>query len=195
MKASRAMKFVVLLAGALGVLAFFLPFFQFDLGNRKVEASARTLLAGFDDPALAPLAKEGEPECTQNVIQLDDGNILSGQTCGKPDKHDSYVPYYFLSAIVFVLLSLWAIVRRRMSGLAGVLTLPASFLAIGGWLREMKLDRYSESSHITTGAHLLGISGLLALAATIWLLVKSEPHPAKKKPVVKTTLPEARVVR
>jgi hypothetical protein len=195
-KVSRAMKYVVLLAGALGVLAFFLPFFVFEVGSRRVEASAYTLLVGFDDPALEPLRHEAAPDCVQNVLQLDNGSILGGYVCGQADKHNSYVPYYFASAIVFSLLALWAIARRRMSGLAGVLALPASCLAIGGWLRELKLDRLSETSHTTVGASLLGLSGILALLATVVLLVRREPpRPAKKKPMEKPTLPEARVVR
>ena len=193
---SRAMKFVVLLAGALGVLGFFVPFFVFDLGKQKVEASAYTLLVGFDDPALEPLRKEAAPDCITETFQFDNGSMLSGYSCGNADKHNSYVPYYFLSGIVFSLLALWAIVRRRMSGLAGVLILPASFLAMGGWMREMKLDRLTETSHTTTGATLLGVSGILAFAATVVLLVRREPPaPAKKKPIEKPTLPEARIVR
>lgn len=190
------MKYVVLVAGAVGMLGFFEPFFVFELGDRKVDASPRALLLGFDDPKLEPLRYEEAPDCVKNVLQLDGGQVLGGYVCGQADKHKSYVPYYFASTIIFVLLSLWAIVRRRMSGFAGVLTLPASFLAIGGWLREMKLDRLIESSHITTGAHLLGVSGLIALAATIVLLVWREPPLLpKKKPVAKPTLPEARIVR
>lgn len=195
-KVSRAMKYVVLLAGAIGVLGFFQPFFVFELGKHDVEASAHALLVGFDDPTLEPLRYEDATECAQNVFQSKDGTILSGYSCGKPDKHPSYVPYYFLSTIIFALAGLWAIVRRRMSGLAGVLTLPASFLATGGWLRELKLDRLSETSHTALGATLLGVSGIVALLATVVLLVWREPaQPAKKTPVVKPTLPEARVVR
>lgn len=94
-----------------------------------------------------------------------------------------------------MLLALWAIVRRRMSGLAGLLTLPASFLAIGGWLRELKLDRLIETSHTSTGATLLGLSGIIALVATIVLFVRAEPPrpPPKKKTAVE--IPSARVVR
>jgi hypothetical protein len=191
----RSMKLVVLLAGLVGIGAYFLPCFVFELGPRKIEVTAYTMTVGFDDPALEPLRHESQPDCVQNVTQFDNGSVLSGYVCGQADDHLSYVPIYFASAAIFVLLALWAIIRRRMSGLAGLLTLPGSFLAIGGWLREMKLDRLSETSHVTTGAYLLGVSGLLALAATIVLLIKSEPRLPRKKPVVKATLPEARVVR
>jgi hypothetical protein len=190
---SRAMKYVVLLAGALGVFGFFQPFFVFEAGERTIEASAHTLLVGFDDPKLDPLRYEATPDCVQNVIALDNGSVLDGVSCGHGDKHRSYVPIYFLSAAVFALLALWAIARRRMSALAGVLTLPASFLAIGGWLRELKLDLLVESSHTSTGATMLGLSGIVALGATIVLFVRAEPpRPSKKKLI---EIPAARVVR
>ena len=191
----RSMKFVVLLAGLLGFGAFFLPFFVFELGPRKIEVSAHQILTGFEDKTLDPLRYEQTGGCTQNVMSFDNGSVLSGYVCEEKTTHLSYAPVYFASAILFVVLALWAIIRRRMSGLAGVLTLPASFLAIGGWLREMKLDRLSETSHVSTGAYPLGVSGILALGATVVLLIKSEPRLPRKKPVVKATLPKARVVR
>jgi hypothetical protein len=192
----RSMKLVVLFAGLLGVGAYLLPFFVFELGPRNVEVSAHEILTGFDDPTLDPLRYEQTGGCTQNVMSFDNGSVLSGYVCEETTKHLSYVPIYFASAVIFVLLGLWAIIRRRMSGLAGLLTLPGSFLAIGGWLREMKLDRLSDTSHTAIGASLLGLSGILALLATVVLLVRQEPRrPVKKKPVVKATLPEARIVR
>lgn len=191
---SRAMKYVVLLAGAVGVLGFFQPFFVFEIGSRRIEASAHTLLVGFDDPKLDVLRYEESPDCIHESIATDNGYVLGGTSCGHGDKHKSYAPIYFASAVIFVLLALWAIARRRMSGLAGVLTLPASFLAIGGWLRELKLDRFSETSHTSIGATLLGVSGIIGLLATIVVFVRAEPPrpPKKKKPV---ELPAARVVR
>lgn len=189
----RWMKYVMLLAGAIGVLGFFLPFFVFEVGDREVPASARTLLVGFDDPQLEPLRYEASPDCISEVLQTDNGHVLGGYSCGHADKHKSFVPMYFASAIIFGLVGLWSIVRRRMSGFAGLFTLPASFLALGGWLRELKLDRLVESSHTSTGATLLGVSGILALAATVAIFIR--PEPAKKTPVVKPTLPEARIVR
>jgi hypothetical protein len=190
----RWSKLVMLVAGALGVLAFFLPFFVFQAGDREVPASARTLLLGFDDPQLEPLRYEqGSPDCISEVLQIDNGHVLDGHSCGHLEKHKSYVPMYFASAIIFGLVGLWSIVRRRMSGVAGLFTLPASFLALGGWLRELKLDRLTDTSHTAIGATLLGVSGILALAATVAIFIW--PEPAVKKPVAKPTLPEARIVR
>lgn len=190
---SRAAKYVILLAGAIGILGFFQPFFVFELGSRRIEASAHTLLVGFDDPKLDILRYEESPDCIHESIATDNGYLLNGTSCGHGDEHRSYAPIYFASAAMFTLVALWAIARRRMSGLAGILTLPASFLAIGGWLRELKLDRLSDTSHTSTGATLLGVSGIVALIATIVVLVRAEPLRPPKKKVVE--IPAARVVR
>lgn len=192
----RSVKFVVLAAGALGVLAFFLPFFHFELGSHSLDATPYQLLFGFDDPKLDVLGTEG-PECIHEVMPSETGDVVSGTTCDPKNVHHSYVPMYFLSSIGLVLVGLYALVRRRLSGTPALfVALPASLLAIGGWLRELKLDRTSAGSHTTTGAVLLGLSGLVALIATIALLVRPEPRRVKKPPVAKPpTLPTARVVR
>lgn len=88
-----------------------------------------------------------------------------------------------------------AVIRRRMGGFLGLFTLAASLLAIGGWLRELRLDRINEGSHTAIGGTLLGVSGVICLLATVAVMISREPPVVKKTPAIKPSLPVARIVR
>ena len=193
--ALRWMKVVVLLAGALGVLSFFVcPFFVFETDAQSIRATPYELLVGFANPAHDKLGFEKPgPDCVKEALTPS----LVGVSCNPQaaQSHRSFVPLYFISSAVLVLIGLIAIALRRLSGWLGLVTLAASLLAIGGWLREMRVDRYSEGSHVAYGAALLGVSGVIALLASIAVMIWREPERKKKKPTVVPVLPEARVVQ
>jgi hypothetical protein len=195
----RWMKAVVLFAGALGVLAFFLPFFEVQVGTQTVPAPAYRL-AGFDGPRLELI--ETSEACAEQMDNGDpalarQGRMPGDSSCDDRQSHRTYVPLYFLSSAVLLIVGSIALIRRRMGGLLGLVTLAASMLAIGGWLRALRMERLYENAHVSVavGATMLGISGTLAILASLVVLIWREPVPARKKPVIKPTLPEARIVR
>jgi len=192
----RWLKFVVLVAGAIGLAGFFLPFFVFETGRTEMRVSGYHLLVGFGNPELDQIAGETSPNCIKEALPINVGGGI-GYSCDPegPHSHRSYVPYYFLSTAVMLLVGLIAAIRRRMGGLLGLFTLAASLLALGGWLRELRLDRINETSHTAIGGTLLGVSGVFCLLATVAVLIWREPHPIKKKRTIEPTLPEARIVR
>jgi hypothetical protein len=182
----RWMKVVVLLAGALGVLAFFLPYFVFDLGNRKVNASAYELAFGFKDPHLDKLRSTKRPLCGKSP---DTGEYV----CDIDDLPNtrSLVPIYFASTIIFLLAGASAIWRKRMDLISGLSVLAASLFAIGCWLHEIN-STLGVWHQTAIGAVLLGVSGLIALGPSIAVIYWREPDPV---PLFKIRVPQARIVR
>ena len=134
------LKVVVLLAGGLGVLGFFLPFFVFDLGNRKVNATGYELAFGSRDPVVEKLATMKVPLCAK---ARDTGEQLCAWD--EVPSTRSVVPLYFLSTIAFLLASVHAIWRKRMDLFGGLTVLAASLFAIGCWLHEFNSSHYGVS--------------------------------------------------
>jgi hypothetical protein len=183
----RAMKVLVLIAGCVGMIGFFEPFF--DYGDMPV--SAYRVARGFD-PEAAGVHERPEiyESYGKNSVRLsfDDGS--------KP-RLATPIPIYFASALVFLVVGFTAIVVGRFSGLFALFSLAASMLALGGWLRELRIDREitraGGDGMMVVGAKLLLLSGLLGLLGSIVVLIKREP--AKPKPPrPPPELPEARVV-
>ena len=174
------MKLVLLAAGLVGGLAFFLPF-RVEQGRDIVPMNA--LHEVEDDPGLcdAPL--------TRGINLINDDCLHD-----KIPHHRSYIPFYFLSAIVFLLIGIVALVRGRVGGFGALGGFAAALLALGGPLRELRAHDHNNSS-LAIGAALLAISGALALVASVLVLGKHEPErppkPPKKPPI---DLPEARIV-
>jgi hypothetical protein len=182
------MKVLVLLAGCVGVLGFFQPFFEF----REHPISAYRMLHGtnFDDSFVYRLTKLRDDH---NAVPWQSGPYV------EVDRHASPVPMYFASAIVMIVVALVAFAMRRFSGFGALFSLAAGMLAIGGWLRELRIDRdlvrAGGQAMMTSGATLLLVSGLVGFAASIAVLIKREPAPPKPPPEPpEIELPVARVI-
>jgi hypothetical protein len=183
------MKVLVLVAGCIGAFAFFQPFFLHD----DLPVSAYRILRGFE---AHEVGLEGRPD---ELWKLN-ARVQREQ----PAAHDmpdspSPVPYYFVSAIMFVVVGLVSLIRGRFSGFAGLISLSGAMLAIGGWMRETRIDqaleREGEKAMMTFGATLLLVSGLLGLVSSLVVLIKREPdRPSKAPEPPSIELPEARVV-
>lgn len=185
------MKVLVLVAGCLGAIGFFQPFF--DYGDLPV--SAKRIITGFTaQEAGLEEHRLGDLRELNEHVQLERGVVL-----GAGSSHRSPVPYYFLSAIVMVIVGAVSLIRGRFSGFAALFSLSAAMLALGGWLRELRLHRMLAPNGgevvLSTGATLLVVSGAIALIASLVVLIKREPDPPPKPPEPPTIeLPEARVV-
>ena len=183
------MKVIVLAAGGLGVLAFFLPYYTFEYSDthEKVPGSGYHLAFGFPDPhhdhwryQVRTLCQPDDPICRDNEDQR--GAKL----------HHTRVPLYFWTAAVFLIVGVVSIWRKRMSIPAGLCALAASMFAIGLWLNEINHDWMTPESTPAIGATLLGIAGLIALGPSFAVLYWREPDPV---PLFKIRVPKARVVR
>lgn len=182
------MKVVVLVAGCLGVIGFFEPFFQ----HRDLEVSAHRIVTGFDWEEInltkrrAYLVDLNDNPAMEQALGLNFNNAISP------------VPFYFISAIVFLVVGFVSLVYGRLSGFAALFSLSAAMLALGGWMRELRVDRElvraGGERMMTHGATLLLISGLLGLVGSIMVLVKREPAKPKPPPPP-PDIPQARVVR
>lgn len=182
------MKVVVLLAGALGVLAFFLPYFTFNVEGRKIDATPYQLASGTGDPLISKLVSDQNPMCWSSP----DTNERVCDYEGLPTTH-SIVPLYFLSTIAFLLTAAYAIWRKRMDVFGGLTVLAASLFAIGCLLHELNSEHHhGVLPSIGPGALLLGLSGLLAMGPAIAIIYWREPDPV---PLFKIRVPQARVVR
>lgn len=184
------MKVVVLLAGLIGVLGFFQPFFAY----RGHEVSAYRIVRGSQYPGGRIVGEIAD-------LRADHDYSPSWQINPpiEPSGNMSPVPIYFASAIVMVLVGLVAFAMRRFSGFGALFSLAAGMLAIGGWLNEVRVDRdlvrAGFRAMLTTGGTLLLVSGLIGFAASLVVLIKREPNrpkPPPKPPEIE--LPVARVI-
>jgi hypothetical protein len=182
------MKVVVLLAGGIGVLAFFLPYVTFDLTDRKVDASAYQFASQTGDPLIDKLASGQNPMCAKDQSSSEwfcDYDAL-------PSTH-SLVPLHFLSTLAFLLTAMHAIWRKRMDVIGGLTVIASSLFAIGILLHDVNSEANYGVVHSTgLGAILLGLSGLLAIGPGIAIIYWREPDPV---PLFKIRVPAARVVR
>ena len=184
---------VVLLAGLVGVLGFFQPFFTY----RGDKISAYRIMRGSTVPG-------GRIVADLTNLRADKDDVPKWELAPRiePSLQSapmSPVPIYFASAAVMILVGLLAFAMRRFSGFAALFSLAAGMLAIGGWLNEVRTDRdlvrAGIPAMITTGATLLLVSGLVGFAASLVVLIKREPNrpkPPPKPPEIE--LPVARVI-
>jgi hypothetical protein len=182
------MKVLVLLAGMVGVLGFFQPFFEYD----KQPISAYRIVRGTHVDG---------GTVVHRVLHMRDPHSQDwdGREFPETGDHTSPVPFYFASAFVMILVALVAFAMRRLSGFAALFSLAAGMLAIGGYLNEVRIDREvvraGFHAMLTSGASLLLVSGLLGFAASLVVLIKREPDrrkPPPKPPEI--NLPEARLI-
>jgi hypothetical protein len=203
----------VLVAGGLGVLAFFVPFVEVHvlddvatanavpanetpsssdreppprLVYMRVPVSAYRYTVGYIDSrdAIAP---------KHDCIPTREQDRGSAPYICNPRGHsaETLIPYYFLSTLTLLLAGGISIWRKRMSGFAGLATLAASLFAIGCWLHGLNSEHHLDMD-MAIGATFLGVSGLLALGPAIAVLYWREPEP---KPLFKIRLPVARLLR
>lgn len=182
------MKVVVLLAGLIGVLGFFQPFFTYD----DEPVSAYRIARG-------PHVEDGR--VVHRVLHIRDPRTTDWfqDPFFESADHPSPVPFYFASAIAMIAVAFVAFAMRRLSGFVALFSLAAGMLAIGGWLNEVRIDRdlvrAGFHTMMTTGATLLLASGVLAFVASLVVLIKREPNrptPPPKPPAI--DLPEARLI-
>lgn len=182
------MKVLVLLAGCVGVIGFFEPFFEYG----DVPVSAYRIAHGFDPEQLGLKARPA------HLHDLDEGIQWEPADVGLKDhERQSPVPYYFISAIVFLLVGFGAIVIGRLSGFVALPSLAAAMFAIGGWMREVRIDRElvraGGTGMLAVGAKLLLLSGLLGMLGSVVVLIKREPAKPKPPPPP-PDIPVARVI-
>ncbi|HUS27472.1 MAG TPA: hypothetical protein VMZ53_03155 [Kofleriaceae bacterium] len=183
----RWMKVIVLVAGGLGVLAFFLPYYTFEYSDTHelVPASGYHLAVGFPNPAHDHWRYQVRTRC------MPDDQYCHEDLEGA-ELHHIRVPLYFWTALVFLVVGIVSIWRKRMSIPAGFATLVASLFGVGLWLNELNHDWMTPESTPAIGCTLLGIAALLSLAPSIAVLYWREPDPI---PLFKIRVPQARVVR
>jgi len=178
------MKVLVLVAGFVGTLGFFEPFFA--IGDAEISAYR---FARADDSEVTRL--------TDERLTHDGYNVWVGGMSVQPRKTRAMIPFYFLSAIVFLVIGFIAVTRGRLSGTLALFSLCGAMFALGGWMHEYRFDRDlvrdGLPSLMTVGATLLLVSGLLGLLGSIVVLVKREPE-VPKPPPPPPEIPEARVV-
>jgi hypothetical protein len=186
------MKVAVLLAGLIGALGFVQPFFEY--GDLPV--SAYRVLTGFTAEELDLDAQPTSLRHINELIQTEEW--VSAVTPN--ERHRSPVPFYFLSAIVFIVVGGVSLIRGRFSGFAALFSLSGAMLAIGGWMRELKrapdIAPNGGDFLMGTGSTLLLMSGLVALVSSLVVLIKREPdRPVKPPKPPEIQLPEARLLR
>ena len=179
------MKVLVLIAGCIGAVGYFEPFF-IDHGERLTASR----LLDYDADRLG---KANEPVRFYDAKGMP---IFDEADLYKQPKQ-SPVPFFFLSAIVFLIVGFVSIVLGSFNFVLALCSFSAAMLALGGYMHAVNLSRHlahdGHPAHLAHGATMLLVSGLLGLVASIVALVKREP-PKPEPPKPPPQLPEARLI-
>ena len=167
-----ASRYLILLAGILGVLALFQPMIGLGRGPVKVELSAYDFSFGLDKTHLALNAKIpafAQKRIPPDVLQTrDDVKLIADASRGAAL---AYAP-----AALLLLIGVFAIVRKRTPRPLGVLAGLLGVLSIGAWIGVRYAVMYGieeepalERLHFKAlfGAHVLLVAGVLALLGTV----------------------------
>ncbi len=168
-------KFVVLGAGALGLIAFFLPLLHVKQGGYEGKASALDIMKGLDEVA----SKVGEVEAAAGAMGEHEAQAALGEAKSATNTAKWLFMVPFVFPILFLLTGGLGLLTRFSRGM-GALTLLFGLIAVALWfLIRAAGDAVKTEAGIDdplgSGVMLLGISYFLAAFAGLFALIKPEP--------------------
>ncbi len=182
---ARSWKVLVLLAGVIGAIGFFQPFYEYP--DIDFEVSAYKLAVGFksvDEVGTQRLGLEPE-QATSKLAQVrlrefeaairnEELTVVSRGGAESTSEHRSFVPYYFLGAALLLAIAFYSLVEKKLSTTTAWVVLLASLPTLWGFARAWKM---ASSAHIDlgTGALLLGGMGIATLGVGFGALVREDP--------------------
>lgn len=127
----KALKFVILGAGLLGVLSFFLPYAKIDMGSDSLSFNALDVMRGVD------LAESGVSEAKKAVeasAELDQRTELRSDLREVEDALDmvkGVIIVVFLPFLIFVVIGIVGAIRGKLGRVGGTFALLLGLVAMG----------------------------------------------------------------
>lgn len=176
---------LVAVAAGLGMLAFFVPFLESRFAGREVGISPYRLVVGFDDVGVYDPALRAAPEA-QRAAWLAALNASLGREnvrvfVDEVGSQPSRVPYFFLAVAVLIVAAAHALARRQLGLLGALAAIGGGLGAIGGWSRQLLLERETVRigaevvSHLAPSAVVFLIAGVVALIGGVGALCWPDP--------------------
>ncbi|HEU5058931.1 MAG TPA: hypothetical protein VFU21_20500 [Kofleriaceae bacterium] len=171
----KAAKFMVLVAGLMGLVAFFLPLFSVDVAGKSFTVSAFQAVRGVE-AVKANLEKQAgekmqnDPQAQKAVADLDD--VLT--------KVKSYLFIMYAPAALLLLLGVIGVVKQKFGRGFGVLSLLLGLVTFGFWALlffaagEAKKEQAEATFGLGLGVHLLLGTGILGFLGGVTNTVKPD---------------------
>jgi len=171
----KAAKFMVLVAGLMGLVAFFLPLFSVDVSGKSFSVSAFQAVRGVE-AVKAHLESEAgaqirqDPQAQKSIDDLDE--ILT--------KVKSYLFIMYAPAALLVLLGIIGVVKQKFGRGFGILALLLGLVTFGFWALlffaagEAKKEQAEAAFGLGLGVHLLLGTGILGFLGGVTNTVKPD---------------------
>lgn len=124
----KAIKFVILGAGILGLVAFFLPYFTMKLGGETISPSAMQVMQGIEAAEKGADALQNEIDSTAEMSGFT-GEV--GQVRDVLDLLKGIIALMFLPALVLVIIGGIGAGRKKLERVGGVLALIVGIIGLG----------------------------------------------------------------
>ncbi len=185
-------KYVVLVAGMVGVVGFFFPFFTLTYDGHRADFSADSLVTGIDDIAdHAPTLRNLDPVAAQNL----NSGLATFNEDLKPVRPLFVV--VFIPSVLLVALGVLGLALGRFGrGLATIAVLCgiaalAIYLLLGGLSCEFSQGK----GGLGLGARLVAVSGAIGVVAGLFALFKPERGYRRRGKRFKATIASSGVPR
>ena len=171
----KAAKFMVLVAGLMGLVAFFLPLFSVDVGGKSFTVSAFQAVRGVEAVKTNLEKQAGEkmqsdPQAQKSIEDLDE--VLT--------KVKSYLFIMYAPAALLMLLGIFGVVKQKFGRGFGVLALLLGLVTFGFWALlffaagEAKKEEAQAAFGLGLGVHLLLGTGILGFLGGITNTIKPD---------------------
>ncbi len=163
----KAAKFIILGAGLIGLLAFFLPLIAVEKSGVEGKLSAYTIVKGIDKAQdIVGSAATGSADEEQAVDEANDA--LSDVK--------AVVLAIFVPALLLAIMGGIAVARRRIGRGFGIMSLLVGLLGLAIWaILNSAATAPSGESAAGIGMHMLMLTGLGGIVGGIIAKIKPEP--------------------
>lgn len=124
----KAIKFVILGAGVLGLIAFFLPYFNWKIGDETDSPTGLQVLQGYERAEKGADALQGEIDAVAGTRGLS-GEI--GEVKDLLDVFKAIIVILFLPALVLAVIGGVGLARGKLERVGGVLALVVGVAGLG----------------------------------------------------------------
>ena len=171
----KAAKFMVLVAGLMGLVAFFLPLFSFEFQGKPFTVSAFTAVRG-GEAVMSHLSSEAG-------VKADNSAEVQKVVADMDELMKKVRPFLYLMyapAALLVLLGIIGVVKQRFGRGFGILSLLLGLVTFGFWalvffaMGEAKKDQTDVAVGVGLGVHLLLGTGILGFLGGVTNTVKPD---------------------
>jgi hypothetical protein len=172
----KAAKFMVLVAGLAGLIAFFLPFLKAESQGKSASISAFQAVKGIDT------ALEKTDAATAGAAATPEAKSATAEIADVVNKVKAFLYAMYAPALLLFLFGLIGVLKKKFGRGFGVLSLLMGLVALGFWaLLFMAAGEANKDSTggdvkvaLGLGVHLLLVTGILGFLGGITNTVKPD---------------------